>query len=235
LVVIALEIPGALYLQTERTEQRTGRAAIVANGVSAPTDVALDRGNQLMLALQRGVPAALDQLVEMYHPKLYSFVVRMVGDGPAAEDIVQETWLSLYERRDSYTPTHRFSTWLFTIARRKALSELRRRRVRSIVRSMTTVDRNGDARQHDATQHTFAQPDAQADGAVVSVMVERALETMSPQQREVVLLRDVEGFDNEEIARILQWSLKPGAIRKRVFDARESFRRAMLALGYQEL
>jgi RNA polymerase sigma-70 factor (ECF subfamily) len=226
---IALKFP-SLRAQESMTRPTSGGESIAA--VAPETKV--DRGNELMLALQRGETAALRQIVALYNQKLFSFVLRMVGDAPASEDIVQETWLSLYERRASYTPTHRFSTWLFTIARRKALSELRRRKVRAMVRSLTTSDRDGETRQLEPAQGTFAQPDASADGALVSVIVERALARLTPQQREIVLLRDVEGFDNEEIARILEWAIRPGAVRKRVFDAREAFRRAMLELGYLE-
>ncbi|MBC8145250.1 MAG: RNA polymerase sigma factor, partial [bacterium] len=124
--------------------------------------------------------------------------------------------------------------WLFTIARRKALSELRRRKVRSMVRSMSSTDRDGTVRDLEPAQTTYVLPDASTDGAIVSAIVERALAKLTPQQREIVLLRDVEGFENEEIAQILQWAIRPGAIRKRVFDAREAFRRAMIELGYVE-
>jgi RNA polymerase sigma-70 factor, ECF subfamily len=235
LAALATDFPIVLKFPSLRAQESIGRPPSGAESIAAVApESQVDRGNELMLALQRGDATALRHLVALYNQKLFSFVVRMVGDAPASEDIVQETWLSLYERRMSYTPTHRFSTWLFTIARRKALSELRRRKVRVMVRSLTTNDRDGETRQLEPAQATFAQPDASADGALVSVIVERALERLSPQQREIVLLRDVEGFDNDEIAQILQWSIRPGAVRKRVFDAREAFRRAMLELGYRE-
>lgn len=187
-----------------------------------------------MLALQRGEATALNKLFTLYNPKLYRFIVRIVTDALTAEDIVQETWLTLYEHRGGYQPTYRFSTWLFTIARRKALSELRRRNVRSVVRSLSFRTRSGENEEIDPQQSTFCGPDVSADGALVAVIVERALATLSPQQREIIMLRDVEGFDNEELATILQWNLKPGALRKRIFDAREAFRRAMIELGYKE-
>ena len=194
-----------------------------------------DLGNELMLAVQRGERPALNRLFSLYTPKLYSFIVRIVGDPSAAEDIVQETWMALYERRDGYQPTYKFSTWLFTIARRKALSELRRRSVRSVVRSLTFSSKGGgESEDMDLPQRTFCDPDVTADGTLVAGMVERALARLSPQQREIIILRDIEGFENEEIATIMQWTLKPGALRKRIFDAREAFRRAMGELGYNE-
>lgn|GEM_PF-1778304 len=226
---------------TKMSHPANGNGCVV-NGSANGTDtssghasaVALDPGNRLMLALQQGEQGALDRLFALYTTKLYSFICRIVGDAHTAEDIVQETWLTLYERRDGYRPTYRFSTWLFTIARRKALSELRRRSVRSAVRSLTFQGRGGESEDLETPQHTFCGPDAMADGALLAKMVEAALAKLSPQHREIVILRDIEGFEAEEIAKILQWSLKPGALRKRIFDAREAFRRAMILLGYRE-
>lgn len=194
-----------------------------------------DIGNELMLALQAGDRTALRRLFAHYNGRLFTFVVRIVRDNEVAEDIVQETWLSLYESRDRYRATYRFSTWLFTIARRKALSELRRRKVRSIVRSMTTRRDGEDDTTLELPQGTFRQPDAEASGALLSTLIDRALERLTPAQREIVVLRDIEGLDNDEIAQILDWgSLKPGTIRKRVFDAREAFRREMIRQGVRE-
>lgn len=209
------------------------------NGIDGePADAAamavLDVGNQLMMALKQGNRSALDRLFALYNAKLYSFIFRIVGDTVTAEDIVQETWLTLYERRAGYQPTFKFSTWLFTIARRKALSELRRRSVRSAVRSLTFQSKGGDSEELETVQHTFCGPDAMTDGVLLSKMVEAALAKLSHQHREIVILRDIEGFEAEEIAQILQWSLKPGALRKRIFDAREAFRKAMVSLGYKE-
>lgn len=207
-----------------------------ASGVGAAesTAVQADVGNDLMLALREGDRGALDKLVGIYNAKLYNFVLRIVVDASSAEDIVQETWLTLYERRSGYRPTFRFSTWLFTIARRKALSELRRRSVRSVVRSLTMQGKSGDLEEMEIPQRTFSGPDAMTDGVILGRMVERALAALSANQRTVVVLRDIEGFEPEEIARILEWNVKPGALRKRIFDAREAFRREMIALGYIE-
>lgn len=203
------------------------------DGVAAPDGV-VDQGNDLMLALQRGERHALHKLFALYNGKLFNYIHRIVGDAESAEDIVQETWLSLYERRSGYQPIHRFSTWLFTIARRKALSEIRRRKVRGVVRSLTAMADRRSGEEFEVTQKTFAGPDVVTDGRIVAAMVERALARLTHAQKEIILLRDIEGFENEEIAEILGWSLKPGAIRKRVFDAREAFRKAMVDLGFQE-
>ncbi len=225
--------PGTSPVQGEKGTRPL--AAGQSNGAGTNGQTAGDIGNDLMLLVQRGDRAALNRLFALYNGRLFNFVFRILGDMESAEDIVQETWLSLYERRESYQSTYKFSTWLFTIGRRKALSELRRRGVRSMVRSLTTFDGDREtAESIDPPQRTFSDPEGSTDSAILSAMVERALAKLPAHQREVVILRDIEGFDNEEIAAVLQWNLKPGAVRKRVFDAREAFRRAMLSIGYKE-
>ncbi len=193
-----------------------------------------DVGNELMLALQAGDSSALQSLFTLYNPRLYNFTLRIVNDPVVAEDLVQETWLSLYESKHRYRSTHRFSTWLFTIARRKALSELRRRKVRSVVRSLTGRRDGQEETTVEVPQHTFRSPEAEASGAVLSELIQIALDRLTPAQREIIVLRDIEGLENEEIAEVLGWNLKPGAIRKRVFDARAAIRKEIIALGAVE-
>lgn len=193
-----------------------------------------DIGNELMLALQAGDSSALQSLFALYNPRLYNFTLRIVNDPVVAEDLVQETWLSLYESKHRYRSTHRFSTWLFTIARRKALSELRRRKVRSVVRSLTGRRDGQEEATVEVPQHTYRSPEAEASGAVLSELIQIALDRLTPAQREIIVLRDIEGLENEEIAEVLGWNLKPGAIRKRVFDARAAIRKEIIALGAVE-
>jgi RNA polymerase sigma-70 factor (ECF subfamily) len=184
-----------------------------------------------MLKLRAGDDAAMSSLVRMYNDRLYNFTLRIVSQAQAAEDIVQETWLSLYEHRERYEPTWRFSTWLFTIARRKALSELRRRKVRSIVKPLTSRKKGEEEVRLEIAQEMFHSPESEASGAVLSELIDVALSRLSDLHRQIVVLRDIEGLENDEVADVLGWSIKPGAIRKRVFDARAAFREEMIRLG----
>ncbi len=208
------------------------KAAVVdAANPNMVAESEVDSGNRLMARLQAGDDRALASLLPLYNGRLYAFLLRIVRDAETAEDIVQETWLSVYESRDRYRTDHRFSTWLFTIARRKALSELRRRKVRALVRPQR---RSGESEERDlleVPQQTFRQPDVAASGAIMAPLIEQALDRLSDPQREIILLRDVEGLDNEEVAEVLGWKIKPGAVRKRIFDARAAFRRAIHAVG----
>lgn len=193
-----------------------------------------DRGNALMVRLQQGDRRALPEMCTLYNGRLYAFLLRIVHDRETAEDIVQETWLAVWESRQRYETTYRFSTWLFTIARRKALSEIRRRKVRSIVRSLRLSRPGEEETQMEVPQDTFRQPDVEASGALLAGLIEKALDRLTPAQREIVMLRDVEGLENDEVAAVLEWDIRPGAVRKRIFDARAAFRREIERLGVDD-
>lgn len=217
----------------DRTDATTS-SSIPADASQDGSTEPVDRGNQLMSRLQQGDRTALPEMFGLYNGRLYSFILRIVHDQETAEDIVQETWMSVYESRERYQTTYRFSTWLFTIARRKALSEIRRRKVRSIVRSLSVSRPGEEDGQMEIPQDTFRQPDADASGSLLAVLIEQALDRLTPMQREIVMLRDVEGLENEEVAEILGWNIRPGAVRKRIFDARTAFRREIERLGVHD-
>mgnify|MGYP002176064319 CR=1 FL=1 len=103
------------------------------------------------------------------------------------------------------------------------------------MRSLTQKDQSNDMLEDlDFEQNTFVSPDVFADGKLTAPIVEKALNKIPDHQREIVVLRDVEGFENDEIAEILGWKIPQGTIRKRVHDAREAFKKALIKFGYEE-
>lgn len=226
----SVTVDSASRSTTLTTDSADGRVAVDRQQTEAEE---VDRGNLLMARLQSGDERVLDELFALYNGRLYAFLRRIVRDSETTEDILQETWLAVYENRDRYEKSYRFSTWLFTIARRKALSELRRRKVRSIIRPSRLQGSDRDEIDLlEVPQQTYHNPEAVAAGGVVGPIIERVLGRLTSAQREIITLRDIEGLDNEEVAEILGWQLKPGAIRKRIFDARAAFRRECERIGF---
>ena len=82
----------------------------------------------ILSEVSAGKVDAYGKIVGRYHGRLYNFIYRFVGDRETAEDIVQETFLRAFRKRDEYRAIANFSTWLFTIAGNLAKSELRRRK-----------------------------------------------------------------------------------------------------------
>src|SRR5437870_2227360 len=92
----------------------------------APVDSAPASDEQLMARVGRDDTTALGELFDRYRPPLFLFLLRLVDDRAAAEDLVQEVFWRLWERRIDYDPERPFPTWLYTIARRLAWNEMQR-------------------------------------------------------------------------------------------------------------
>lgn len=155
---------------------------------------------RLMLAVRAGDASAFEALFRRWSGPLLRFVDRMVRDPAVAEELVQETFLRVHRARERYEPDARFSTWLYTIATRLALNELRRPRRQQPHDSTDAVDESG---------RSLDLPDAgpRADDVAharrVGDTVEGALAALPERQRAALWLAAVEGFSYAEIAESL--------------------------------
>jgi RNA polymerase sigma-70 factor (ECF subfamily) len=173
----------------------------------------------LVTAAQRGDQAALDALVRRYHGPLAQFLDRMLGDPEAAGDVAQETLLKMIRALPRYQPRAKFSTWLYTIATNLARDHLRRSRHRD--RWQQSLDDPDHGPDEPATEHGLV-----ADRAVLTLTredVRRALETLSPEHRAVMLLHYFEGLSYKEIAQALGCTI--GTVGSRLHYAIRHLRR----------
>jgi RNA polymerase sigma-70 factor, ECF subfamily len=150
-------------------------------------------------------------LVDCYQRRVFALVSRMLAgrDRHVVEDIAQETFLAVFRQLPRYRPDGpaRLSTWILTIAARRAIDELRR------VRPVPIVD-----------------PDLPASGRTddrlrrmqIMQAIESALAELSPELRAAFLLREYHGLDYGEIARSLQIDL--GTVKSRLSRARQALR-----------
>src|SRR5579862_6290881 len=91
---------------------------------------------QLMLDVKAGDEASFDFLLQKYRMPLVNFLYRMVRDRATAEDLAQEVFLRVYRARKQYTPSAKFTTWLFRIATNLALNSVRDNRYRKLETSL---------------------------------------------------------------------------------------------------
>ena len=164
-----------------------------------------DEDVRLMLALRAGDSSAFDALFQRWSAPLLRYVDRMVRDPAAAEELVQETFLRLYRARERYEPEARFSTWLYTIATRLALNELRRPRHQNPHKSTDEVDTEGPTL---VLAHPGPRADDVAHARRVGRQVEGALASLPERQRAALWLAAVEGLSYAEIAESLATSEK---------------------------
>lgn len=155
----------------------------------------------LMRAYQRGDEEAFAELFRRYSTRLYNYFLRHLGDQAMAEDLLQETFLKIHLHRRSYEPRAELSAWIFTIAtnlmRNAAASAYRRRSVQESARTGRAADETS------AILPAVKSPEEEFSEREVGERVRRAVASLPPHQREIILLAKYEGFKFEEIGTIL--------------------------------
>ncbi len=155
--------------------------------------------------------AAYEILVKRFKDPLMNFVYRFLGDRDVTTDIVQDTMIKFYLKKDSYQSIAKFSTWIYTIAGNLAKNELKRRNRRQIL-SISNDDPDDFTLQIEDKK--FVAPDRAADNSIKGEMVQRALLRVKPIYRELVILRDIEGFTYDEISGMTDLSI--GTVKSRI-------------------
>lgn len=165
-------------------------------------------------------------LVRRYQAPLVHFVQRMVGSQQDAEDLAQEAFIRVYRYLDRLEPQAKFSTALFGIARNLTLNFLRdgKRRGRNATYSLV-----GQDERELWVEDVSRQPDKEARRREIDDHIARALECLSPEHREVLVLREMQGLDYGAIAAIVK--CRKGTVKSRLARAREQLRLRLLELG----
>ena len=176
---------------------------------------------QLMLDVKSGDDASFDLLLVKYRSPLVSFLHRMVRDTATAEDLAQEVFLRVYRARKQYTPSAKFTTWLFRIATNVALNSVRDNRHNKLAISLDAPvdDENSAPRELPARQMRIDEHMIERDR---TEFIQRAIASLPEKQRVAVLLHKYEEMDYGEIARILDCS--ESALKSVLFRAYETLR-----------
>jgi RNA polymerase sigma-70 factor, ECF subfamily len=176
---------------------------------------------QLMLDVKAGDDSSFDFLLQKYRSPLVNFLGRMVHDRAQAEDLAQEVFLRVYRARKQYTPSAKFTTWLFRIATNLALNSVRDGRYQRL-----SVSLDAPAHGEDSAPMELPAPQMRIDEHMIerdrSEFIRRAIWSLPEKQRAAVLLHKYEEMDYEEIAKILECS--ESALKSLLFRAYESLR-----------
>ena len=179
----------------------------------------------ILSEVSAGKVDAYGKIVGRYHGRLYNFIYRFVGDRETAEDIVQETFLRAFRKRDEYRAIANFSTWLFTIAGNLAKSELRRRKRWRMI----SAERDEETDTGMELPDESARPDKVAESSIADVQIQNAINSLPNNYRQVILLRDVEGMSYQEISEIVDCPV--GTVKTRVNRARLKLQQKLKSEG----
>lgn len=169
---------------------------------------------------RRGDSGAFAQLVKCHQSRVYSVALRLLGNRQEAEDVLQETFLAFHRSLGRFQGRSRVSTYLFRLATNFSLMKLRRGR------------RGGRHPEYDLSQ-AEEQPDLSPSpldfllGDELKSLLDRQLQKLPEKDRAVVVLRDIEGLEGAQVARILGISLP--AMKSRLHRSREFLRQNLSA------
>ena len=180
---------------------------------------------QLVQQCLRGEGPAWEELVRRHTRRVFNLCYRFTGNPTEAEDLSQEVFLRLYRTLASYKPAFgAFPTWLTSVTRNLLVDHYRR------TRHDRQTDSIDDAMPQVEQKHSTARaPDKLAQAAELSVQLQRALARLSPELRESVILRDLQGLEYNEIQEVLQ--VPEGTVKSRINRGRIELARILVEMG----
>lgn len=183
-----------------------------------------EEDRRLVARAKEGDFAAFDSLVSKYERRVYTLALRVVRHAHDAEEVVQQTFVSVVEHIDAFRGDSGFYTWLMRIATNHALALLRRRAVRTTVSLDTqqSDDDYGSLPHPDYVAVWRETPLEVASRRETRRLVDEALEELDDKYRLVFLLRDIEGLSTRETAEALQ--ITPENAKVRLLRARLQLR-----------
>ena len=176
---------------------------------------------QLVKEWREGDPAALAELLTGYQRRIYGVCSRMVRDREDAADLTQEALIKVIEGISSYDARARLSTWIIRVTMNCCLSHLRKQRLRQHA-SLDEGDDEGTPRGVNLEQIGEPSSLARVEQAEAQRVLLCALEQIEPPMRAILVLRDLQELDYQQIAEVLE--VPVGTVKSRLFRARAALR-----------
>ena len=181
-------------------------AAVAHVGNGAVSDA------QIVALARESHAEAFEVLYQTYKARVFTFLVRMLGDGELADDLTHDVFVKVYRLLPTLTRDHRILPWLYRISNNQAIDHIRRRRRFAWLRFGALAGQAEEPRASDEHGRVPEQDHVQA-----------VLRTLPPENAGALLLHAVEGYSYQEIADIQGVSMT--AVRSRIARARSAFRK----------
>lgn len=169
---------------------------------------------ELMRQVQDGDEMAFSEIVRIYKNKIVNFLFQLTGDYQRAVELSQETFMRVYFKANKYRPVAPFSSWIYAVASNLAKTEMKKMRKYQAI-SLEEV------------QNTLPIENSEnnpSDSGLVRNL-RKALNDLHPRYRIPVILKDVEGFSQEEIAQILKRPI--GTVKARITRGRDYLKKEL--------
>jgi RNA polymerase sigma-70 factor, ECF subfamily len=182
-----------------------------------------DADEDLMVAYQKGEVRAFEILLGRHRKPVFNFILRYVGDKETAEDLLQETFMRVIKGSDAYKRQAKFTTWLYTIARNLCVDQTRRRKHRkhaSLDAPMQASDDSGTLL--DVIPSSEMASDRKSVNKELHETMQRAIASLSDDQREVFLMREFLDLPFKQIAEVV--GVPENTVKSRMRYALEKLR-----------
>jgi len=219
---------GALPPRPQKTQRRSGNVSKIARRSPETPDQ-----SEVIERLKSGDQSALETVFSLYSVKLYNVALRILGEPADTEEVIQDVFWTVYRKAKSFQGNSQFSTWLYRLTVNAALGKIRRRK------SNKAVDYEEYLPKFQADGHHLVRPvvdwsdnlDEQYSRLELQELLGKALDQLKPLDKSVVVLSDLEGLSDKEIADTL--GLSVSAVKTRLHRARLFLRGKMAVhVGY---
>ena len=181
---------------------------------------------------QQGDAGAFERIYRLHSRRVYALCLRMVGNTAEAEDLTQDAFLQLFRKIGTFRGESAFSTWLHRLAVNVVLMKLRKKTLPE-----TSLEESTDPEDESTgPRREIGAPDLLLSGSIDRVHLERAIEQLPPGYRQVFVLHDVQGFEHNEIAALMDCSIgnSKSQLHKARMRLRELLQETLRDLARQE-
>jgi len=179
---------------------------------------------ELIARAQRGEEKAFEALFQWHKKRVYSLCLRMIGNAAEAEDLTQEAFLQVFRKIHTFRGDSAFSTWLHRLSVNIVLMRLRKKTV-----SETPLEDSARGEEFELQRKELGAPDRTLTGSIDRMHLERAIAQLPPGYKQAFVLHDVHGYEHNEIAAMLGYSI--GNSKSQLHKARTRLRTLLQEAG----
>ncbi len=193
--------------------RRPAEATAPPGGDDGPSDT------ELVERSQKGDTTAFDLLVTRYRGKVYAMIVNMIHNDAEAWDLAQDAFIKAWKALPKFEARSNFFTWLYRITHNVTYDWMRRKKIHGSAEFDDSIRPDSIEPGSLTTPNTEERPDENLEKSEIRSRIEAAIDELSEEHREVILLKEVQGCQYQEIADILDISI--GTVMSRLFYARK--------------
>jgi RNA polymerase sigma-70 factor (ECF subfamily) len=165
-----------------------------------------------MQLLRQGNHEVMVLIMRRYKQRIITFIFRFIGSYEVAIDLTQDVFVRVFRSRDTFSGNDKFSNWIFTIAANVARSEYKSMHNQVTV-SLNTIHLDSSEDSMQLADESY-MPDESVDTSIIAQQIQKALMTLPPSQRIMIIMRDIQNLSYEEIA-IIE-NIEVGTVKSRI-------------------